>query len=79
MGESSRCQSKFPVNDTLLKLVGLMCVTGGLLQMPESTLVKLDEICRQHKVILLIARSYGLVGNVRISVEVCFELCLAVL
>ncbi|CAM6089778.1 unnamed protein product [Calypogeia fissa] len=38
-------------------------------QMPESALVKLDEICRQHNVILLIARSYGLVGHVRISMK----------
>lgn len=36
-------------------------------QMPESSLVKLDEICRQHGVQLIIARSYGLIGLLRIS------------
>eukprot|EP00897_Mesotaenium_endlicherianum_P006793 jgi/Mesen1/6141/ME000314S05147 len=38
-------------------------------QMTEAALIKLDAICRQHGVQLLIARSYGLAGLVRISVE----------
>lgn len=36
-------------------------------QMPESSLVKLDQICRQYGVQLIIARSYGLTGLLRIS------------
>ncbi|KAG0570361.1 hypothetical protein M758_6G151400 [Ceratodon purpureus] len=37
-------------------------------QMTEAPLLKLEEICRQQKVMLVIARSYGLAGLVRISV-----------
>lgn len=33
-------------------------------------MVKLDRICREANVILVIARSYGLTGFVRISVKV---------
>jgi amyloid beta precursor protein binding protein 1 len=39
-------------------------------QMQENSLLKLDEICRQQNVMLIIARSYGLAGLLRISVEV---------
>jgi hypothetical protein len=46
-------------------------VTGlGLCQMIEAPLLKLEEICRQEKVMVVIARSYGLVGLVRISIRV---------
>ncbi|CAM6070645.1 unnamed protein product [Sphagnum tenellum] len=38
-------------------------------QMQENSLLKLDEICRQQNVMLIIARSYGLAGLLRISVE----------
>lgn len=38
-------------------------------QLPENTLLKLDRICRQQNVMLLIARSYGLTGLVRISLK----------
>ncbi|PKA52596.1 NEDD8-activating enzyme E1 regulatory subunit [Apostasia shenzhenica] len=38
-------------------------------QVQESALLKLDKICRQSNVILLIARSYGLTGLVRISLK----------
>ena len=38
--------------------------------MTEAPLLKLEEICRQQKVMLVIARSYGLAGLVRISVTV---------
>ncbi|KAL3700349.1 hypothetical protein R1sor_018371 [Riccia sorocarpa] len=38
-------------------------------QLSEFALEKLDLICRQYNVVLLVARSYGLVGHVRISVE----------
>mmetsp|Transcript_8982 Transcript_8982/g.19249 ORF Transcript_8982/g.19249 Transcript_8982/m.19249 type:complete len:537 (+) Transcript_8982:66-1676(+) len=36
-------------------------------QLRETEVIKLDEICRQHKTPLLIARSYGLVGYLRTS------------
>ena len=42
----------------------------GLGQMTEAPLLKLEEICRQQKVMLVIARSYGLAGLVRLSVMV---------
>ncbi|KAJ1686884.1 hypothetical protein LUZ63_018274 [Rhynchospora breviuscula] len=38
-------------------------------QMLESSLLKLDRICRKSNVILVVARSYGLTGLVRISVK----------
>eukprot|EP00252_Welwitschia_mirabilis_P011517 TRINITY_DN25784_c0_g1_i2.p1 TRINITY_DN25784_c0_g1~~TRINITY_DN25784_c0_g1_i2.p1 ORF type:complete len:527 (-),score=124.25 TRINITY_DN25784_c0_g1_i2:341-1921(-) len=38
-------------------------------QMSENLLVKLDKICRQQNVVLVIARSYGLTGLVRSSVK----------
>ncbi|KAF3332461.1 NEDD8-activating enzyme E1 regulatory subunit [Carex littledalei] len=38
-------------------------------QMLESSLLKLDLICRKSNVILVVARSYGLTGLVRISVK----------
>ncbi|BBM97357.1 NEDD8-activating enzyme E1 regulatory subunit [Marchantia polymorpha subsp. ruderalis] len=38
-------------------------------QMSEFALVKLDQICRRYDVLLLVARSYGLFGHVRISVK----------
>lgn len=36
-------------------------------QMREAELIKLDEICRAKGVKLLVARSYGLVGYMRVS------------
>ncbi|KAL1220435.1 NEDD8-activating enzyme E1 regulatory subunit AXL [Cardamine amara subsp. amara] len=38
-------------------------------QLVEDSMVKLDRICREANVILVIARSYGLTGFVRISVK----------
>ncbi|KAJ7522995.1 hypothetical protein O6H91_18G033900 [Diphasiastrum complanatum] len=38
-------------------------------QMPEKALIKLDETCRQQRVMLLVARSYGLAGLVRICIQ----------
>lgn len=39
-------------------------------QLVESSMVKLDKICREANVILIFARSYGLAGFVRISLKV---------
>eukprot|EP00271_Cylindrocystis_brebissonii_P006750 TRINITY_DN19540_c0_g1_i1.p1 TRINITY_DN19540_c0_g1~~TRINITY_DN19540_c0_g1_i1.p1 ORF type:complete len:532 (+),score=94.51 TRINITY_DN19540_c0_g1_i1:244-1839(+) len=36
-------------------------------QVPEALLVKLDAICRRSGIKLLVARSYGLIGLIRIS------------
>lgn len=36
-------------------------------QMTEAPLLKLEEVCRQQKVMLVMARSYGLAGLVRLS------------
>ncbi|CAA7405591.1 unnamed protein product [Spirodela intermedia] len=38
-------------------------------QLVENLLVKLDKICRQENVMLVVARSYGLTGLVRISLK----------
>lgn len=38
-------------------------------QLVESSMVKLDKICREANVILIFARSYGLAGFVRISLK----------
>ncbi|CAL5186647.1 unnamed protein product [Lathyrus oleraceus] len=38
-------------------------------QLVESSMVKLDRICRNANVILIFARSYGLTGFVRISLK----------
>ncbi|KAM1015943.1 hypothetical protein ACFX2A_046682 [Malus domestica] len=38
-------------------------------QLGESSMVKLDRICREANVILIFARSYGLTGLVRISLK----------
>ncbi|XP_019246966.1 PREDICTED: NEDD8-activating enzyme E1 regulatory subunit AXR1-like isoform X2 [Nicotiana attenuata] len=38
-------------------------------QLVEDSMVKLDRICREGNIILLFARSYGLMGLVRISVK----------
>ncbi len=38
------------------------------MQMREQDLIRLDEVCRKYNVPLLIARSYGLVGYLRVSV-----------
>lgn len=35
--------------------------------MEESLLVKLDGVCRDYGVKLLTARSYGLIGHLRVS------------
>lgn len=45
-----------------------------LFQLVEDSMVKLDRICREANVILLFARSYGLMGLVRISVKVILML-----
>ena len=37
------------------------------MQMREQDLMRLDEVCRKYQVPLLIARSYGLVGYLRVS------------
>ena len=36
-------------------------------QMPQQVLVTLDAICREHGVLLVALRSYGLTGTVRLS------------
>ncbi|XP_077220537.1 NEDD8-activating enzyme E1 regulatory subunit AXR1-like [Tasmannia lanceolata] len=38
-------------------------------QLLESSMLKLDRICRQTNIMLIIARSYGLAGFVRISLK----------
>ncbi|KQK12447.1 NEDD8-activating enzyme E1 regulatory subunit AXR1 isoform X5 [Brachypodium distachyon] len=38
-------------------------------QLPESSLLKLDGICRAADIVLVAARSYGLTGLVRVSVK----------
>ncbi|WMV56329.1 hypothetical protein MTR67_049714 [Solanum verrucosum] len=38
-------------------------------QLVEDSMVKLDRICREGNIILIFARSYGLMGLVRISVK----------
>ncbi|KAL1325012.1 NEDD8-activating enzyme E1 regulatory subunit AXR1 isoform X2 [Arachis ipaensis] len=38
-------------------------------QLVESSMIKLDRICREANVILIFARSYGLTGFVRISLK----------
>jgi hypothetical protein len=45
-----------------------------MLQLPESSLLKLDDICRKADIVLVAARSYGLTGLVRVSVKVLFSL-----
>lgn len=37
------------------------------LQLAEADAVKLDEICREHGLKLILIRSYGLVGYLRVS------------
>jgi amyloid beta precursor protein binding protein 1 len=39
------------------------------LQMPEQQLLRLDELCRAKGVKLLVVRSYGLMGFMRVSME----------
>ncbi|KAL5972612.1 NEDD8-activating enzyme E1 regulatory subunit axr1 [Asimina triloba] len=38
-------------------------------QIQENSMLKLDEICRQANIMLIVARSYGLTGFVRISLK----------
>ena len=45
-------------------------LTPRRLQMREEQLLALDAVCREYGVALIMARSYGLVGHVRISVAV---------
>lgn len=45
-----------------------------LFQLVEDSMVKLDRICREANIILIFARSYGLMGLVRISVKVILML-----
>ncbi|KAK4343546.1 hypothetical protein RND71_036640 [Anisodus tanguticus] len=40
-----------------------------LFQLVEDSMVKLDRICREANIILIFARSYGLMGLVRINVK----------
>jgi len=40
-----------------------------MLQLLESSLLKLDDICRKADIVLVAARSYGLTGLVRVSVK----------
>jgi hypothetical protein len=42
----------------------------SLLQLPETSLLKLDSICRSANIVLVAARSYGLTGLVRVSIKV---------
>ena len=42
--------------------------------MREQDLLRLDEVCRKYKVPLLIARSYGLVGYLRVSLAHSIQL-----
>lgn len=39
------------------------------IQLKEGDAIRLDEICRQYRVPLLLARSYGLVGYLRVSIR----------
>ena len=51
----------------------LNCPFNGhfeFIQLVEEWIVKLDKICRNANVILVVARSYGLTGLVRISLKV---------
>ncbi|VAI24155.1 unnamed protein product [Triticum turgidum subsp. durum] len=41
----------------------------SLLQLPESSLLKLDSICGSANIVLVAARSYGLTGLVRVSIK----------
>ena len=41
---------------------------GTVLQMREQDLIRLDKVCRGYHVPLLIARSYGLVGYLRVGI-----------
>lgn len=41
-----------------------------LFQLVSDSMVKLDRICREANIILIFARSYGLMGFVRIGVKV---------
>lgn len=45
----------------------LRCYAVSYLQMPEQQLLKLDEVCRSKGVKLLVVRSYGLMGYMRVS------------
>lgn len=50
-----------------------LCVVSALTrgdQLREDSLLLLDATCREHGVPLLVARSYGLMGFVRVSVAV---------
>ena len=38
-------------------------------QMREAELLKLDGICRSNDIVLVVARSYGLVGYLRVSLQ----------
>jgi len=48
-----------------------------MLQLLESSLLKLDDICRKADIVLVAARSYGLTGLVRVSVKVLTSQTLA--
>ena len=47
-----------------------VCTKFSPLQLPESSVSKLDSICRSANTVLVAARSYGLVGLVRVSIKV---------
>ncbi|KAI4986062.1 hypothetical protein ZWY2020_018692 [Hordeum vulgare] len=46
-------------------------VIATQLCLPESSLLKLDSICRSANIVLVTPRSYGLTGLVRVSVKIC--------
>lgn len=47
------------------------CRFASATQLKEADSVKLDEICRLNGVSLVLARTYGLIGTVRVSVPEC--------
>lgn len=58
------------VSSALEFLTILSYAFSVLYQLVEDSMVKLDRICREANIILIFARSYGLMGLVRISVKV---------
>jgi hypothetical protein len=51
----------------LLTFAAACLFAAPLLQMPEQQLLQLDELCRAKGVKLLVVRSYGLLGYMRVS------------
>lgn len=69
-GTGNRISAPNTLNVSLMPPFYTLIVVVSRVQMTEGSLLKLDEICRQQNVKLIIARSYGLAGLVRISVAV---------